>query len=182
MFAPFTKTEDGTYVFAAPIGDGKVPMITFTDIGYFTRYVFDNRALMSGKDLEVASEMVGWDYLVETFKKVTGKKAVFVRQTIDEWMNCYKGVDGPTSHGGAPGLTFRESFSGWWAIYRDNLLTRDMDLMKEIHPSVQNLEGWMRETNYTGDRPKIAVLKDAEDSDAAFALNIEYIQSTLGKI
>lgn len=70
-------------------------MIALSDLGFFARYSFDNPERVSGKDLEVASEMVGWDYLVETFTRVTGQKAVVVNQTIDEWFENFTGVDKP---------------------------------------------------------------------------------------
>ena len=108
MFGPLNKREDGTYVFASPIGDGRAPMIALSDIGYFARYSFDHREEVSGKDLKVATQMVGWDGpdgVVETFKRVTGKKAVFKRQTIEEWMNNWIGTDRPVAYDTAKGTT-----------------------------------------------------------------------------
>ena len=176
-----TRRADGTYVFAAPIGNGHIPMISVKDFGFWARYVFDHREATSGKDLQIASDLVGWDYLVETFKKVTGKKAVVVKQTIDEWMKCLKSVDGPVSHASAPGLTFRESFGGWWALYRDDITTRDLKWIRGANPSGHDLESWMRETGYTGNRDAPTLLKDAEDSSGAFALDLDHIEATLGK-
>ena len=57
-----------------PIGGGHVCMIALEDLGFFARYAFDHRASVSGKELEVASDWVGWDDLVATFTKVTGQK------------------------------------------------------------------------------------------------------------
>lgn len=61
-------------------------MIALADIGFFARYTFDNRGLTSGKDLEVASEVIGWDDLVKTFTKVTGEKAIYLRLSLNEWL------------------------------------------------------------------------------------------------
>lgn len=100
MFGPLNKREDGTFVFASPIGDGHVPMIALTDLGFFARYSFDHREEVSGKDLEVASQMVGWDGpdgLVETFKRITGQKAIFKRQTVEEWMTNLANTDDPVA-------------------------------------------------------------------------------------
>ena len=108
MFGPINKRGDGTYVFASPIGDGRAPMTALSDIGYFARYSFDHREEVSGKDLKVATQMVGWDGpdgVVETFKRVTGKKAVFKRQTIEEWMNNWIGTDRPVAYDTAKGTT-----------------------------------------------------------------------------
>lgn len=98
MFGPVGRRKDGTHIFASPIGDGHVAMISLRDLGFFARYSFDHRREVSGRDLEVASQMVGWDGpdgVVETFKRVTGEKAVFVRQTVDEWMNNLKNTNRP---------------------------------------------------------------------------------------
>ena len=76
MFGPFRKREDGTYVFASPIGDGHVPMIALSDLGYFSRYAFDHRTETSGKDLEIASDLVNWNYLVSIFQKDSQKSTL----------------------------------------------------------------------------------------------------------
>ena len=51
------------------------------------------REKTSGKDLEIASDNVTWDELVATFTKVTGKKAVHKRLTIDEFFDLFINVD-----------------------------------------------------------------------------------------
>ncbi|CAF1103937.1 unnamed protein product [Didymodactylos carnosus] len=53
-FIPRIK-EDGTRVFAVPLGKGHIPIVSVDDIGYFARYIFDNRSATSAKDLEIAS-------------------------------------------------------------------------------------------------------------------------------
>lgn len=141
MFGPLNKRKDGTFVFASPIGSGHVPMIALPDLGYFARYTFDHRAETSGKDLEVASEMVQWDELVKTFKKVTGNKAEYKPVALDEWFV----LSSSSSQGDQPILmvnvmvefrfeffadssrpvaadntvgdgstTWKKNFSGWW--------------------------------------------------------------------
>lgn len=115
MFGPLHKREDGTFVFASPIGDGHVPMIALSDLGFFARYSFDHREEVSEKDLEVASQMVSWDGpdgLVETFKRVTGQKAVFKRQTIEEWMENLLNTDMPVGADTPLGsTTWKQNFS-----------------------------------------------------------------------
>src|SRR5215471_8068801 len=48
--------DDGTRVFAAPLGKGHVPIITLPDLGYFAHYIFDHPEETAGKNLEVASD------------------------------------------------------------------------------------------------------------------------------
>ncbi|KAL4244654.1 NmrA-like oxidoreductase [Abortiporus biennis] len=170
MFGPINRRDDGTFVFAAPIDDSEVPMITLSDLGSFARYTFDHRRETSGKELEVASDMVGWDYLVSTFTKVTGQKAVFLRQNIDEWMDNLNHVDLPLASdrwGQEPdgSITWRQNFTAWWAGYHDGLVKRDLKWLRSIHPKLHTLESWMRETKYDGIK-KGDVLKNQEDGKA----------------
>ncbi|KAH8116906.1 NAD(P)-binding protein [Phellopilus nigrolimitatus] len=166
IFGPLKQRADGTFVFASPIGDGHVPMIALSDLGFFARYSFDRREEVSGKDLEVASQMVGWDGpdgVVETFKRVTGQKAVFVRQTVDEWMDNLKGTDRPVARDlGKGSTTWRQNFSAFWRQWRDDVITRDMEWIKSVNPNGHTLESWMRANNYTG-QFELGTLKSNED-------------------
>ena len=165
MFGP-VKRPDGTFVFAAPMGDGHVPMIALADIGFFARYAFDHRALTSGQELKVASEVVGWEDVASAFTKVTGHPAVFKRLSIEGWMDLFDEATLQTPFGGGP-LTFEENFSGWWRLYRDDVIQRDMAWIREINPDGYTLERWMRENRYDGSWSDEGVLKRDEDAKGA---------------
>jgi len=98
LFAPLNIRPDGTVVFALPLGDGLIPMIALKDLGWWSRHIFDSPSTTAGKHLEIASQMVGLDDIIETFKRVTGRPAVAVRQTIDEHFDLYQGVDTPVKY------------------------------------------------------------------------------------
>ncbi|KAH9851437.1 nmrA-family protein [Lenzites betulinus] len=151
MFGPLKVRPDGTHVFASPIGKGHVPMITLTDVGFWARHIFDQRAETSGQELEVASDWVGWDALVATFTRVTGKKAEYVPLSIDDWFLLFNQEDvrGPLAPGVA--TSWQDNFSRWWAIYRDDVVTRDFAWIRRVHPRTQTLEDWMRAEGYTGE-------------------------------
>ncbi|KAI0072961.1 NAD(P)-binding protein [Panus rudis PR-1116 ss-1] len=167
-FGPFNVGPDGTHVFATPVGNGHVPMIALSDLGYFARYTFDHRIETSGKDLEVCSDMVGWDYLVSTFQKVTGKKAVVLHQSFDEWFANFENPDDPVSNElrgtteAATATSFRTNFTAWWSLWRDDIITRDLGWIRSIHPKLHTLESWMREQGYKGELNK-NLLKNHED-------------------
>lgn len=170
------QREDGTFVFATPVGQGHVPMIALRDIGVFARYSFDHRAEVSGKELLVTSDIVGWDYLVETFQRVTGHKAVVLHQTFDEWFANFNGVDNPLANErpyGDGSTTWRKNFTGWWSAWRDDLIKRDIDWIRSIHPDVMTLERWMRESNYGG-KLRRDLLKNAED-EKSITINRERV-------
>ncbi|KAI0688758.1 NAD(P)-binding protein [Cytidiella melzeri] len=165
MFGPLNKRPDGTYVFASPIGQGHVPMIALEDLGFWARYTFDNRAATSGKDLEVASDMVDWEYLVSTFKAVSGEKAVFVDMSMDEWAGLLEGTDRPVANErpfGDKSMTWKENFTAWWALWRDDVVKRDMEWIRSVHPGTHNLEKWMRKHSYDA-QLQLGFLKNVED-------------------
>lgn len=169
LFGPLNERADGTVVFATPVGQGHVPMIALSDLGFFARYIFDHRTETSGQDLRVTSDVVGWDYLVETYRKVTGKKAVVVYQSLDEWFNNFDHVDVPlasnlwkdgTTNGET--TTWRKNFTAWWKIYRDDILHFNIDWIRRINPNGHTVESWMREKGYTG-QAITHLLKATED-------------------
>jgi uncharacterized protein YbjT (DUF2867 family) len=93
MFGPWHIAADGTREFHSPIGDGHVHMIALSDVGFWARYSFDNRDAVSGKDLEVASQAVGWNELVTTFKRVTNLPAVYVPIALEDWFDRIDGSE-----------------------------------------------------------------------------------------
>ncbi|EPQ54364.1 NAD P-binding protein [Gloeophyllum trabeum ATCC 11539] len=166
MFGPLNKREDGTYVFASPVGNGHVPMIALGDLGWWARYTFDHRAKTSTKDLEIASDIVGWDYLVASFQTVTGNKAIFVKQSLDEWFANLNGIDRPVAREQKVGdgtTTWRQNFSGFWRVWRDDIVKRDMEWIRKVHPGTRSLEKWMKEVRYEG-KLRGDLLKDVQDS------------------
>ncbi|CAL1716918.1 unnamed protein product [Somion occarium] len=167
MFGPLNKRKDGTVIFATPVGNGHVPMIALSDLGFFARYIFDHRVETSGQDLEVTSDVVGWDHLVSTYQKVTGQKAVAVYQPLDEWFDNFDHVDLPVAsdlwnQGDPHATTWRKNFTAWWRLYRDDILPRDLTWIRGLNPKGHTLESWMRENNYEG-LSEDALLKNAED-------------------
>ena len=165
MFGPLKRRTDGTAVFVTPVGRGHVPMIALTDLGFFARYTFDHREVVSGREMKIASDMVGWDYLKATFEKVTGRRAEVVHQTIEEWFGNFDGVDDPVANERkVDGSTsWRQNFSAWWALWRDDVISRDMTWVRKVHPGALTLERWMRENNYTGELRRVTILKNTED-------------------
>ncbi|TFK78827.1 NAD-P-binding protein [Polyporus arcularius HHB13444] len=165
MFGPINVRADGTHVFASPVGPGHVPMIALQDLGFFARYIFDHRAETSRQELEVASDYVGWDYLVKTFTKVTGKKAEYVPLSIEEWTTLVLDVDHPIASEQRRGdgtTTWGENFTRWWQFYRDDLAKRDFASLRRINPGLLSVEDWMRSTNYTGEIGSELLKNDAD--------------------
>lgn len=67
------------------------------------------------------------DTCCTTFEKVTGQKAEVIYQPIDVWMKNW--TDDPIANERLKGdgsTTFRQNFTAWWALYRDDIIKRDM--------------------------------------------------------
>ncbi|KDQ59067.1 hypothetical protein JAAARDRAFT_154298 [Jaapia argillacea MUCL 33604] len=172
MFGPLNRRADCTFVFATPVQDGHVPMIALADLGWWARYTFDHREETSAKDLEIATEMVSWPQLASTFTSVTNQKAVVVNQSLDDWFGNLLGVDRPVANEMGEGTTtFRQNFSSWWRMWRDDVVKRDMEWIRKVHPNGYTLERWMRETGYMGTLRR-DLLKNAEDGRSP-VLNVE---------
>ncbi|KAJ8075688.1 hypothetical protein PM082_021318 [Marasmius tenuissimus] len=156
LLGPRTERENGAVVFDIPIGDGHVPVISLRDIGWWVRYTFDHRSESSGKELKIATEMLTGDGLAETFTRVTGIPAVYRRLGVDEYFeHCgIEGLDKPiASEGGGVSSSLssiRDTFSGLYWTWRDNLIERDMEWIRRVHPGGYTLESWIRETGYNG--------------------------------
>ncbi|KAJ6531682.1 NAD(P)-binding protein [Mycena vulgaris] len=160
LFRPLNVREDGTVVWAAPLEDARVPLIALKDLGWWARWTFDHRAEASARELNVTSECIAWDQLVETFTRVTGRRAVYRRLSLDE---C---VDDPISNEkrrGDGSTTIRENMGAFWRVMRDGLIDKDMAWVRSVHPGTYTLERWMRESGYNGEAPKVPVLKNTQD-------------------
>jgi hypothetical protein len=144
--------EDGTRLFALPLGRGHLPLMSLKDMGIFALKVFQDRERWSGKTLNLASHFATGPELAGTLEKVAGVKAIFQNVTIGEWTSSLSFADAPVASTDPEGITVGENFSMWWPGFQDSVLlpTRDMDLLREINPDLETLEGWMKRVGYDG--------------------------------
>lgn len=151
MFAPLNVRKDGTVVFAAPAGKGRAPLTALDDIAFWVRKSFDNPETMTGKDLEIVSDIVDWPTIVETFTRVTGRPAVYKDLTEDEFFDLFENADlTAATLAVRPAGSWRKVFGAFFAIFRDDIVKRDIEWVKSIHPNTLSLEQWMRDTHYDG--------------------------------
>jgi hypothetical protein len=169
LLQPFPNPDDpSTLVFAAPLGNGKCPLIYLEDYGAYARWMLDHPSRSNGLELHVATEDISWKDLAATFTAVTGRKAVYKDVTLDEYfsLGVFPDPDAKLGHSARaddPTLfTVRENFSGFWNTWKDNLTKRDYKLLDEILPTrVKSVREWMEKTGYTGQ--PTSVLKDYRD-------------------
>ncbi|KZT31874.1 NAD(P)-binding protein [Sistotremastrum suecicum HHB10207 ss-3] len=185
MFGPSLRDDDGSFIFAAPMGTGHVTMIALKDLGYFARYIFDHREEYTGKDLEAASELVTWPNLVAAFKRVTGKPAKFIDAPLELWFQLLRDTDRPVanklheSENAAQHTSWEKNFTAWWSQFHDGILARDMSYLKSIHPGLRSIEAWMIENQYDGSY-KPVLKNSAEGKSVSF--NAEGVSAVLAKL
>ena len=166
-----STTEPGTMVFAAPVGQGKVPLIDLDDYGLYARWMFDTPSRSKGLNLHVATEDIAWKDLATVFSEVTGKHAVYNDTTLEQYfsLGIFKTPEAKIGQSVAGDdstlLTYRENFSGFWNTWKDDLTKRDYALLDEILPSrTKSVKEWMIKVGYTGE--PVSVLKDYRDGQA----------------
>lgn len=146
----------------SPIGDkGTIPLIALDDLGWWVRYIFDNPTSTTGKNLEIASHPATYPEIVETFKRVTGLPAEYKSLSMDEYFGLWNGDKTPVASAVPDGKTWEQNFRAFFAMWRDNIVKRDMVWIRSIHEPT-TLEKWMRDNQYEGKR-KTNLLKNVED-------------------
>lgn len=166
---PFPDPIDPTaLVFTAPLGTAKCPLIYLEDYGAYARWIFDTPARSNGLNLHVATEDISWNDVANSFTELTGKKSTYRNVTLDEYfkLGTVPNPDAKMGHSADPNdptlLTYRESFTGFWNLWKNELSKRDYDLLDEILPTrVKSVREWMVKTGYTGEA--ISILKDYRD-------------------
>jgi hypothetical protein len=174
MLRPFPdKADPSVMVFAAPLGEGAMPLIALEDLGWYARWLFDHPERSNGLTLKASTEHVHWEDLARTFTEVTGHKAVYKDITLDEYFasGIFPNPDGKVGHSVDPNdttlQTYRENFTGFWNMFkasRGNVgnSQRDYRILDEIYPGrIRTVGEWMRKTGYTGEIG--SVLKDYSD-------------------
>ncbi|KIK63503.1 hypothetical protein GYMLUDRAFT_222594 [Collybiopsis luxurians FD-317 M1] len=155
LLGPLAKRENGAVVWALPTGDGHIPAICLEDFGWWVRYIFDHRSETSGQELKVATEMMTMDQLVETFTRVTGVPAIHKRISIDEYLAFDPARSNLPLPNGEPYVkTFGDTYRAVYTLWHDNLVTRDMEWVRRIHPTGYTLESFIREKGIDGNLDK----------------------------
>ncbi|KAF7368453.1 NmrA-like family protein [Mycena venus] len=167
---------DNTHVFAAPIGDGFIPFAEVATYGKYVRWAFDNPSRSVGKRIPLPTYPTTLKGVAEAFEKATGKKAAAKDVTQDVWFEAAKSYTDPdakqpssipASKSDDTRFTFRQSFGGWWNIWKAlrpdaEAIKQAQELADEVYPDrFKSVEDWMRATGYTGEA-KAEIKHDAD--------------------
>jgi hypothetical protein len=151
LFAPSIQA-DGTRVFAMPLGNGHLPLMTLDDLAVFAVLIFKDKVRYSGQTVNLASEFATGKQVAETLSKVSGVIAIYKPISFDQWNATWPLANLPVSTTDPTGPTWGQSFRMWWAAFEDDILleTRDFDAFRAIYPGLTSLEDWTRETGFDG--------------------------------
>ncbi|KIW01700.1 uncharacterized protein PV09_06879 [Verruconis gallopava] len=179
--------ENGVVTWRMPLSDGAVPFVALEDCEYYVRWIFDHQDQANGMDLEVAVDHIGVAELAAAFAKVTGRPAVYVPVSLDEYWtdgvfaSRADRVSGYNSdRADAAHMLVRDNFTGFWNLWRDSggnkgVVRRDYALLDRIHPGrIRSAEEWFAREEKRGREQGLGglwdrvnamkpVLKDVED-------------------
>jgi hypothetical protein len=155
---PMTPSvEDGIVTWRVPLGNGTVPHVALEDCGYYARWLFDNPERANGMNLEVAIEQVDYHELAAAFERVTGHPARYIDTELDAYWN------GPLKMAAAlpagynadindkSTMSFRDNFTGFWNLWKYEVIKRDYALLDEVHPNrIRSVEQWLRREDQSG--------------------------------
>jgi NmrA-like family len=149
--------EDGVVTWRVPLGNGAVPHVALEDCGYYARWLFDNPERANGMNLEVAIEQVDYHKLAAAFERVTGHPARYIDTELDAYWS------GPLKMAAAlpagynadindkSTMSFRDNFTGFWNLWKHEVIKRDYALLDEIHPNrIKSVEEWLRREDQAG--------------------------------
>jgi len=120
--------DDGTYVFAAPLGDGYIGFADLSTYGHYTRWIFDNPAKSIGKRISLPTYPTSLKGIAEAFARVTGKHVIAKDVTQDEWFAAASAYVNPdikqpriiaADEKDDTRFTFRHSFGAWWNVWSE---------------------------------------------------------------
>jgi len=95
--------------------------------------------------------------IAEAFQKVTGHPARYIDTDLDAyWNGPLKGLaDLPAGYNADPNdkstMSFRDNFTGFWNVWKYGKVSRNYDLLDEVHPNrIRSAEQWFRREDQLG--------------------------------
>ncbi|KAF2216835.1 hypothetical protein CERZMDRAFT_108750 [Cercospora zeae-maydis SCOH1-5] len=177
MFVP-QEQDDGSFVWANPAENGKIPLIAVEDGGPYALWMFDHVKESAGLFLKVATDEVSFGDIAKTFTEVTGKPAKHVQIPLTDFLaKAEPFPNAPANFAAGPNaprdestMTFIENFTPWWKYWgQGKPEKRDFALLDKIHPNrLKSLREWMERHNYDGKHKSVLKgIKDLKDAAAA---------------
>jgi uncharacterized protein YbjT (DUF2867 family) len=127
------KQADGTFVFALPLGDKRLPGIAADDIGKCAFGIFKRGAQFIGKTVGIAGEHLTGKQMAASFTRALRQKVVYQHVPFDE----YRGLDFPAAKDLANMFQFQHDFEVEFCA------ARNVELSRSLNPSLLSFDGWL---------------------------------------
>jgi len=152
------RVEDGVVTWRVPLGEGTVTHVSLDDCGYYVRWLFDHPERANGMDLEVGIADIPYAELASAFERVTSHPARYVDVSLDEYWNkgpMASAADIPAGYNAdkedPSTMTVKDNFTAFWNIWKYRVITRDYNLLDEIHPNrIRSAEDFFRKEDKKG--------------------------------
>ena len=129
------KQEDGSLVFALPLGGQKLPGIGAEDIGGCAFGILKRGPSTAGQNFGIAGEILSGEEMAAKLGKALGQKVTFYDMPFD----AYRALGFP----GADDLG--NMFEYQMLLGPDFLRARDPKLTRELNPNTRDFDAWLRD-------------------------------------
>jgi uncharacterized protein YbjT (DUF2867 family) len=128
------KQDDGSLVFALPLGGQKLPGIAAGDIGGAALGIFRRGPATAGQRFGVAGETLSGEEMAARLAEALGQPVTFQNIPFD----VYRGL-------GFPGADDLGNMFEYQQLLGDHFLTsRDATLTRALYPATLDFSGWLR--------------------------------------
>ena len=143
-FTKISKLNDGTVVFALPMGQkGKLHMVDIDDLGPIVSKILEDPEKYVGQDICVCGDEVSFEDVSKTFTKVTGIPAISRTLTREEFY---------TATSFLPKEVQDDLFSMYELFENYGLYGKDKDWRDGQKLTKMNtFEQWLKKTGWKGD-------------------------------
>jgi uncharacterized protein YbjT (DUF2867 family) len=129
------RQDDGSLVFALPLGGQKLPGIGAEDIGGCAYGIFRRGASAAGQRFGIAGEILSGEQMAEKLGKALGQTVTFQDVPFD----AYRALGFP----GADDLG--NMFEYHMLLGEQFLKARDPKLARELNPNTRDFDAWLRD-------------------------------------
>eukprot|EP00741_Cyanophora_paradoxa_P020884 tig00021318_g20162.t1 len=146
---------DGALVFRLPLKPaGRLPLFACADLGPIVAAILDAPFRWIGQSVDCTGEHLSMKHLVETFSRVTGRRAAYEEISKSQFRKIPTPLAVPLA-----------AFYAYFEAYPER---RDTRACRDVYPRVRTFEQWLMETGYKGpDQPGTAAGPPSANTPAA---------------
>lgn len=127
------KQADGTFVFALPLGEKRLPGIAAEDIGKCAFGVFKRGVQFIGKNVGIAGEHLTGKQMAAAMTRALRQKVVYKHIPFEE----YRALDFPAAQDLTNMFKFQHDFEVEFGA------ARNVELSRSLNPSLLSFDGWL---------------------------------------